>query len=136
MAQICLDILVFWASFSIFRINFNSLKDSYSVVVFRWLWKLIQQRSKLKNTKNTNIFYASACVKVQWFFSIIYPWKSNTTNAITEHITKNRWIRIASRKIGMESWMLPMCNARHDFRFNILHNCIPILWILWSFAGQ
>lgn len=68
--------------------------------------------------------------------STIYPRKSNASDAIAEHIAQYRWIRIASGKICMKSWMLPMCYTWHNFRFDIIHNCIPFFWLLWCLVRQ
>lgn len=60
-----------------------------------------------------------------------HPWKSNTSNGSTQHISHDSRIRVGSWKISMESRTVPMCDTWHYDSFNISHNILPWFRALW-----
>jgi hypothetical protein len=39
---------------------------------------------------------------------ILYPWKTNATNGVRQHISQYGGEGISGGKVGMEMWVLPM----------------------------
>lgn len=62
------------------------------------------------------------------------PREANAADAVAQHIAQYRGKRIARRKVRMESRMLPVRYAWHYFILHIVHNLIPILWLMRCFS--
>jgi len=51
----------------------------------------------------------SLCIQRHKMLFVTDPRKSDTADGIRKHVSENGRIRVASWKVGVEPWMLPMC---------------------------
>ena len=56
-------------------------------------------------------FLISAYWCAVWWI-MTYPWETNATNSIWQHVAENGGVRVAGWKISMEPWVLPVCDLK------------------------
>ena len=60
------------------------------------------------------------------WWNMTYPWETNATNGIRQHVAENGGVRVAGWKVGMEPWVLPVCDLKP--------NLILVTWYTFGFS--
>jgi hypothetical protein len=69
------------------------------------------------------------------WWNMTYPWETNATNSIGQHVAENGGIRVARWKVGMKPWVLPVCDlkpnvilvTRYTFAFSVMFHFVSSL---------